>query len=144
MLLTHKKPELSATQRDDGVMALNAISGRHVSRTANGKADGHEAMHPGEQREDAQVMWDVGEASDEEDEGATLTARPESLGKAGHGEEGEHLITSSNDDGDDTHTRTVATDGRWQTRRRSTSNVLRQDDDQDRDDGDGFGAFADA
>ncbi|KAH9994928.1 hypothetical protein BJV74DRAFT_341485 [Russula compacta] len=147
VLLTHKKPEPSTAQRDgDSGVALNAISGRHVSRTANGKTDGHEGVHPGEQREDSQIMWDVGEASDEEDEGATLTTRPESLGKASHGEEGEHLMTSSNDDGDDTHTRTVATDGRprRQTRHRSTSNVLRQDDEEDRDDRDGFGAFADA
>ena len=140
VLLTHKKPESSTTQRD-GSIALNALPGRQMPRTADDKADGHEGVHPGDRGEDGQVMWDVGEASDDEDESTIVTPRFESLGKAGHGEEGEHLMTSSHDDGDDTQTRTATLDGRRPTRRRSTSSVLRRDDDQGRDDADGFGAF---
>jgi magnesium transporter len=45
VLLTHKKPEPSTTQRDGGI-ALNAIPGRHVSRTGGGKTEGHDEMHP--------------------------------------------------------------------------------------------------
>ena len=138
VLLTHKKPESPTTQRDGGI-AMNALSGRQIPRTADDKADGHEGVHSGDHGEE--VMWDVGEASDDEDESTTVTPRFESLGKASHGEEGEHLMTSSHDDGDDTQARTAAIDGARRTRRRSTSSVLRRDKDQDRDDADGFGAF---
>jgi hypothetical protein len=133
VLLTHKKPEPSTAQRD-GSIAMNALSGRQMPLTADGKADGHEGVHSGDHGEDDQVMWDVGEASDEEDELATAKPRFDGLGKASHGEEGEHLMTSSHDDGDNAH-------GRRPTRRRSTSSVLRRDNNQVRDDGDGFGAF---
>ena len=141
VLLTHKKPEPSTMPRDG--IALNALSGRQMPRAADDKTDGHEGVHPGDHGEDGQVMWDVGEASDEEDEPTTLTPRFESLGKASHGEEGEHLMTPSHDDGDDMHARmaTATIDGRRPTRRRSSSSVLQRDNDQDRDDGDGFGAF---
>jgi magnesium transporter len=137
VLLTHKKPEPSTMQRDGGI-AMNALSGRQIPRAADGKADGNEGVVHGE---DDQVMWDVGEASDEEDEPTTAKPRFDSVAKASHGEEGEHLMISSHDDGDDSHTRTATMGGRRPTRRRSTSSVLRRDDDQDRDDGDGFGAF---
>jgi hypothetical protein len=139
VLLTHKKPEPSTTQRDGGI-ALNAIPGRHVSRTGGGKAEGHDEMHPEDHLEDGQALWDVGEASDEEDERTTLpTARKG--GKGNYGEEGEHLMTASHDD-DDTHTHATTTNGQRHTRRRSSSSILRRDNDRDRDDGDGFGAFA--
>lgn len=133
VLLTHKKPESSATPRDGGI-ALNAIPGRQIPRTADDKAGGHEDLLPDDHGEDGQAVWDVGEASDDEDESTTVTPRFESLGKVSHGEEGEHLMTSSHEDGDDTQSRRP-------TRRRSTSSVLRRDNDQDRDDADGFGAF---
>jgi hypothetical protein len=141
VLLTHKKPEPSTMQRDGGI-AMNALSGRQTPRAADGKADGNEGVHSGEDGEDDRVMWDVGDASDEEEDELT-TAKPrfDSLTKASHGEEGEHLMISSHDDGDDSHIRTATMGGRRPTRRRSTSSVLRRDDDQDRDDGDGFGAF---
>ena len=142
VLLTHKKPEPSTIQRDGGI-AMNALPGRQIPRAADGKADadGSEGVHSGSHGEDDQVMWDVGEASDEEDELTTAKPRFDSLAKASHGEEGEHLMISSHDDGDDSHTRTATMGERRPTRRRSTSSVLRRDDDQDRDDGDGFGAF---
>lgn len=143
VLLTHKKPEPSTTQRDGGI-AMNALSGRQIPRTADDKAEGHEGVHPGDHGEDGQVMWEVGEASDDEDDSTTVTSRFESLGKASHGEEGEHLMTSSHDDGDDTQARTAAIDGGRRTRRRSTSSVLRRDKDHDRDDADEFGAFGGA
>jgi hypothetical protein len=139
VLLTHKKPEPSTTQRDGGV-GLDAIPGRHVPRTGGGKTTGHDEMHPEDHLEDGQALWDVGEASDEEDERTTLAPRLESGGDGSYGEEGEHLMTASHDD--DTHTYGTTTKGRRQTRRRSSSSILRRDDDQDRDDGDGFGAFA--
>jgi hypothetical protein len=138
VLLTHKKPEPSNTQRDGGI-ALDAIPGRHVPRTGGGKTD---EMHPEDHLEDGQALWDVGEASDEEDdERTTLAPRLESGGKGNYGEEGEHLMTASHDD-DDMHTDVTTTNGRRQTRRRSSSGKLRRDNDEDRDDGDGFGAFA--
>ena len=140
VLLTHKKPEPSTAQRDGGI-ALNAIPGRRVPRTGGGKAEGHDEMHSEDHLEDGQAFWDVGEASDEEDEHTTLAPRLESGGKGSYGEEGERLMTASHDD-DDTHTHTTTTNGRRQTRRRSSSSILRRDDDQDRDDRDGFGAFA--
>ncbi len=140
VLLTHKKPEPSTTQRDGGI-ALNAIPGRR--RTSDGKTEGHDEMLPEDRGEDGQALWDVGEASDEEDERATPTPRPESGGKWSYGEEGEHLMTGSHDDGDDTRAHATTTNGRRQTRRRSSSSTLQRDDDgQDREDGDGFGAFA--
>jgi magnesium transporter len=135
VLLTHKKPEPSTTQRDGGI-ALNAIPGRQIPRAADGKADGLEGGHPEDHDEDGHTLWDVGEASDEEDERTTLTPRLES-GKGSYGEEGEHLITTSRDD------EVGTTGGRRQTRRRSSSSILHRDDDQDRD-RDGFGAFAGA
>ena len=128
VLLTHKKPEPSSAQRDSGI-ALNAIPGRRIPRTADGKTEGHEGV-PEDHGEDGQTLWDVGEASDEEDESITLTPRGV---KGSYGEEGEHLMTASGDDDDTTH-------GRRQTRRRSSSGVLRED----RDDEDGFGTFAGA
>jgi len=140
VLLTHKKPEPSTTQRDGGI-APSAIPGRQVPRTGGGKTEGHDEMHPEDHLEDGQALWDLGEASDEEDELTRLAPRLESGGKRNYGEDGEHLMTASHDD-DDTHTHATTTNGRRQTRRRSSSSVLRRDDDQDRDDGDGFGAFA--
>jgi magnesium transporter len=139
VLLTHKKPEPSTTQRDGGI-PLNAIPGRRVPRTGRDKTEGHDEMHPEDRGEDGQALWDVGEASDEEDEGTTLAPRlEESGGKGSYGEEGEHLMTASLDD-NDTHTHTTTTNGRQHTRRRSSSSILHRD--QDRDDGDGFGAFS--
>ena len=139
VLLTHKKPEPSTIQRDGG-FALNAIPGRRVPRTGGGKTDGHDEMHPEDQGEDGQAFWDVGEVSDEEEERTTLTARLESGGE-NYGEEGEHLMTASRDD-DDTHTHATTTDGRRPTRRRSSSSIWPRDDDQGRNGGEGFGAFA--
>ena len=133
VLLTHKKPEPSTTQRDSGI-ALNAIPGRRVPRAGGDKTEANDEMHPEDHVEDGQALWDVGEASDEEDEDTVLTARPESGGKGDYGEEGEHLITASHDD-DDTHTHTTTRNGRRQTRRRSSSSILHRDDD-------GFGEFA--
>jgi len=138
VLLTHKKPEVSAHR--DGI-ALNPISGQRLPRTADDKTDGREGMHPEDHAEDdGQAMWDVGEASDDEDERTTSAPRLESRGKAGDGEEGEHLMTS-HDDGDDSHTLAVVPGERRPARRRSTSSVLRQ---EGRDEEDGFGAFAGA
>lgn len=133
VLLTHKKPEPSTTQRD-GVIALNAVPGRQIPRTADGKTEGLEGGHPEDHDEDDQTLWDVGEASDEEDEHTTPTPRLES-GKGSYGEEGERLMTTSRDDEGGT------TGGRRQTRRRSSSSILHRDDGQDRDE---FGAFAGA
>jgi magnesium transporter len=132
VLLTHKKPEPSATQRDG--IALDALPGRRVPRTGSDKTEGHDEMHPEDHLEDGQALWDVGEASDEEDEGTVLTPRPESGGKGNYGDEGEHLMTASHDD-DDTHTHAATTNGRRLTRRRSSSIILHRDDD-------GFGDFA--
>jgi hypothetical protein len=141
VLLTHKKPEPSTMQRDS-VIALNSISGRQIPHTTDGKSDEHEGLHPEDHGEDGEVMWDVGEASDEEDEGTTLTPRLEGL-EANHGEEGVHLISSR--DGDDAYTQMAPTGGRRPTRRRSTSSTLRRDNNQDdANDGDGFGAFTGA
>ena len=140
VLLTHKKPEASTTQRDGGI-AVNAIPGRPVPRTGGGKTQGRDEMHPEDHLEDGQALWDVGEASDEEDERTSLAPRLESGSKRNYSEEGEHLMTASHDD-DDTHIHATTTNGRRQTRRRSSSSILRRDDDQDRDEGDGFGAFA--
>jgi hypothetical protein len=134
VLLTHKKPEPSTTQRDGGIV-LNPIPGRHVPLTGGNKTEGHDEMHPEDHVEDGQALWDVGEASDEEDEGTTLTPRLESGGKGDYGEEGERLMTASHEDDDDTHTHATTTNGRRQTRRRSSSSILRRDDD-------GFGDFA--
>ncbi|KAI0268675.1 hypothetical protein BC834DRAFT_1018817 [Gloeopeniophorella convolvens] len=145
VLLTHKKPEPPPSQRDGGI-ALNAVSGRQVPRKVDGKAEEHEGLrgeeHNGGPAEE--VVWDVGEASDEEDEHGRLTPRPEGLAKAGHGEEGEHLMSSSHDDDDDAHPRVTAPNGSPQTRRRSTSSVMRRDKGGSKDDGDDFGEFADA
>ncbi len=132
VLLTHKKPEPSTTQRDGGIV-LNAIPGRHVPRAGGDKSEGHDEMHPEDQGEDGQSLWDVGEASDEEDEGTTPTSRLDSGGKGDYGEEGEHLMKASHDD-DDMHTHATTTNGRRQTRRRSSSSILRRVDD-------GFGDF---
>ena len=144
VLLTHKKPEPSTTQHDGGI-ALNAIPGRRVPRTGGGKTEGHDEMHPEDHLEDGQALWDLGEASDEEDEHTMLAPRLDSGGKGSYGTEGERLMTASHDDDDDdAHTHATTTDGRRQTRRRSSSSILRRDDDQDRYDRDGFGAFADA
>ncbi|KAI9442358.1 hypothetical protein H4582DRAFT_2096336 [Lactarius indigo] len=118
VLLTHKKPEPAASQRDGGI-AMNAIPGRQDS---------------------SQVVWDVGEASDDEDEHVKLTPRPEGLANAGHGEEGERLMSPTLDDGDNAHLHT-ATNGRPLARRRSTSTLQRRDKDED---GDGFGDFTGA
>jgi magnesium transporter len=143
VLLTHKKPEPSTTQRDGGI-ALNAIPGRHISRTSDGKIEGHDEMHSEDHGEEGQALWDVGDASDEEDEDTTPTPRLESGRKGSYGEEGEHLMTASPDDGDDTPTHATITGGRRHTRRRSSSSILRRNDDRDRDGADGFGAFVDA
>src|ERR1700761_5855941 len=98
VLLTHKKPEPSTTQRDGGI-ALNAIPGRQIPRTAaDDKTDGHEGVHSEDHIDDGEALWDVGEASDEEDEHTTLTPRLESGGKSGYGEEGERLMTAPRDD----------------------------------------------
>lgn len=140
VLLTHKKPEPSTIQRDGGFV-LNAVPGRCVPRTGGGKTEGHDEMHPEDQGEDGQAFWDVGEVSDEEEERTTLTARLESGGNGNYGEEGEHLMTASRDD-DDTHTHATTTDGRRPTRRRSSSSIWPRDDDQGRNGGEGFGAFA--
>jgi hypothetical protein len=140
VLLTHKKPEPSTTQRD-GEITSNAIPGRHVPRTGGGKTAGHDEMDREDDLEDGQALWDVGEASDEEDERTMLAPRLESGGKGNYGAGGEHLMTVSHDD-DDTHTHATTTNGRRQTRRRSSSSILHRDDDRDKDDGDGFGAFA--
>jgi len=86
VLPAHKKPEPSTTQHDGGI-ALNAIPGRRVPRTGGDKAETHDEMHPEGPVEDGQALWDVGEASDKEDEGTALTARPESGGKGDYGEE---------------------------------------------------------
>jgi magnesium transporter len=142
VLLTHKKPEPTSTQREAG-MALNIISGRQIPRTADGKTDGHGGVDIEDQGEDSGQVWDVGEASDEEDENIAPTPRPQSLAEAGRGEEGEHLMAVSADDGDDMRSHTAATDRRPQARRRSTSSVMHLDNnDKDGDDGDGFGDFA--
>jgi hypothetical protein len=130
VLLTHKKPEPSTTQRDGGI-ALNSIPGRRVPRTGVDKAEGHGEMHPDDHVEDGQALWDVGEASDEEDEDTTPTPRPESGGNGDYGEEGERLIKASHD----THTHATTTNGPRPTRRRSSSSTLHRDDD-------GFGDFA--
>jgi magnesium transporter len=123
VLLTHKKPESTSAQHESGI-ALNAVSGRQIPRTTtDGKTDGEDQ---------GQVMWDVGEASDEEDE----TPRPQGLAEASHGEEGERLMAASHDDGEDI---LVATDRRPPARRRSTSSVLGRDHRDDRDE---FGDFA--
>ena len=146
VLLTHKKPEPRNTQRDGGI-ALNAIPGRQVPRTLDGKTDEIEgSLVEGRGEDSSQVVWDVGEASDDEDEHAKLTPRPESLAKVGHGEEGEHLMSSTLDDGDNAHLHTIpgATDGRPVTRRRSTSTLQPRDKDENEDDRDGFGDFAGA
>ncbi|KAI0305570.1 hypothetical protein B0F90DRAFT_1808800 [Multifurca ochricompacta] len=124
VLLTHKKPEPAATQREGGI-AMNAIPGRQVSRTADGKTDGHGSLHTDDHNGDpGQVVWD--------------------LAKTNHGEEGEHLMASPLDDRDDTHSHTVVTNGRPQTRRRSTSSVVRRDKVKNGDDEDGFGDFSGA
>jgi hypothetical protein len=137
VLLTHKKPEPSTTPRDGGI-ALNAIPGRHIPRTAaDDKTEGHDEADSEDHVEDGQALWDVGEASDDEDERTTLTPRLESGGKGSYGEEGEHLMTASRDD---ENALATTTNGRRQTRRRSSSSILHRDD-QDRDDRDGFGAF---
>lgn len=143
VLLTHKKPESPSAQRDG--IALNAVPNRQIPRTIDGKADGHEDVDIEEQGEEQEpVVWDVGDVSDEEDADIMPASRPQSLAEASHGEEGELLMASSPDDGDDMHSHTAATDGRPQTRRRSSSSVLRRDNDKDRDDEDGFGDFAGA
>ena len=136
VLLTHKKPEPSTTQRDGGI-ALNAIPGRQIPRTADGKTEGLEGVHPEDHDEDDQTLWDVGEASDDEDELTTLAPRLEN-GKDTYGEEGESLMTTSRDD------EVGTTNGRRHPRRRSSSSILHRDDSQDRDDKDGFGTFAGA
>jgi magnesium transporter len=136
VLLTHKKPESTSTQHESGI-ALNAVSGRQLPRTTtNGKTDGYEGEDQGEDQ--GQVVWDVREASDEEDENLAKP-RHQGLAEANHGEEGEHLMAASHDDGDDMQ---VATDRRVPARRRSTSSVLRRDNDKDREDRDEFGDFA--
>lgn len=133
VLLTHKKPEPSTAQRDGGIV-LDAVPGRHVPRTGGGKTEGHDEIHPEDDMEDGQALWDVGEASDEEDEVTTPIPRVESGSKGEYGEEGEHLMTATHDD-DDAHAHATTTNGRRQTRRRSSSGILRRDDD-------GFGDFA--
>ena len=130
VLLTHKKPEPSTTQRDGGI-ALNGTSGRHVPRTGSGKTEGHDEMHPEDHGEDSQALWDVGEVSDEEEESATPSPRLESGNNGKYGEEGERLIRASHDNG----THATTTHGRRQSRRRSSSSILRRDDD-------GFGTFS--
>ncbi|KAH9978791.1 hypothetical protein BGW80DRAFT_1134172, partial [Lactifluus volemus] len=66
VLLTHKKPESTSTHHESGI-ALNAVSGRQIPRTTtDGKTDGYEGEDQGEDQ--GQVVWDVGDASDEEDE----------------------------------------------------------------------------
>ena len=144
MLLTHKKPEPAAAQRDGGI-AMNAIPGRQVPRTLDGKIDESEGPLVEDRGEDSsEVMWDVGEASDDEDEHVKLTPRPESLANAGHGEEGEHLMSSALDDGDNAQLLTgpEPTNGRPMARRRSTSTL--QGRDKDEDERDGFGDFTEA
>lgn len=143
MLLTHKKPEPAAAQRDG--IALNAIPGRQIPRTLDGKIDESEGSLVEDRGEDpSQVMWDVGEASDDEDEHVKLAPRPEGLANVGHGEEGEHLMSSTLDDGDNArlHTGPEPTNGRPLARRRSISTLQRRDKDED--DRDGFGDFAEA
>jgi magnesium transporter len=136
VLLTHKKPESTSTHHESGI-ALNAVSGRQIPRTTtDGKTDGYEGEDQGEDQ--GQVVWDVGDASDEEDESLT-TPRPQGLAQASHGEEGEHLIAASHEYGDDLQ---VATNRQPPARRRSTSSVLRRDNDKDRDERDEFGDFA--
>jgi hypothetical protein len=143
VLLTHKKPEPAAAQRDGGI-ALNAIPGRQIPRTLDGKIDESEGSLVEDRGEDpSEVMWDVGEASDDEDEPVKLTPRPEGLANAGHGEEGEHLMSPALDDGDNAHlSGPEPTNGRPLARRRSTSTLQRRDKDED--EGDGFGDFAEA
>jgi magnesium transporter len=142
VMLTHKKPESISTQRESGI-ALDATSGRQIPRTADGKTNSHEGVDIEDQSEDrGPVVWDVGEASDEEDEDITPTPQLQSLAEASRGEEGEHLMAVSPDDEDDMRSRTAANDRLPQTRRRSSSSVLRRDNDKDRDDGDEFGDFA--
>lgn len=143
VLLTHKKPEPAAAQRDG--IALNAIPGRQIPRTLDGKIDESEGSLVEDRGEDpSQVMWDVGEASDDEDEHVKLAPRPEGLANVGHGEEGEHLMSSTLDDGDNArlHTGPEPTNGRPLARRRSISTLQRRDKDED--DRDGFGDFAEA
>lgn len=142
VLLTHKKPENPAAQQGIPLSAAPTSA-----RKAEPK-DGVESERAG-LRGDAptEVVWDVGNASDEEDEHeveageATPRAEPSRV-QVHAGEEGVSLMGKAVDDEEEdapvippglTPERTLP------TRRRSASNTTKGSDDEDE-----YGAFKDA
>ncbi|KZV69531.1 hypothetical protein PENSPDRAFT_753281 [Peniophora sp. CONT] len=142
VLLTHKKPENPAAQQGIPLSAAPTSA-----RKAEPK-DGVESERAG-LRGDAptEVVWDVGNASDDEDEHegeageATPRAEPSRV-QVHAGEEGVSLMGKAADDDEDdapvvppglSPSRTLP------TRRRSASNTTKGSDDEDE-----YGAFKDA
>ncbi|KAI0051182.1 hypothetical protein FA95DRAFT_1554753 [Auriscalpium vulgare] len=145
VLLTHKKPEPGPARdpHTHGGIALSAVprSPRPGPKTVDGKGAGE---HEGLRGEDGaeEVMWDVGEASDDEDDNLA-TARPATplsprpRVQEHSGEEGRHLMSDAHED-DDAHAHVAsARAGPPLGRRRSASSALRQSLDEE----DEFGAF---
>ncbi|KZT26776.1 hypothetical protein NEOLEDRAFT_1177356 [Neolentinus lepideus HHB14362 ss-1] len=66
VLLTHKKPE---PKRPAGATRLSSIpSGRRTVKKAKGDAEEEEGLRPEGDVENQEVVWQVGDASDDEDE----------------------------------------------------------------------------
>ncbi|THH18788.1 hypothetical protein EW146_g2254 [Bondarzewia mesenterica] len=134
ILLTYKKPDKAASQRDGGI-PLSAVPGGPVPKKSDGKvvAGDEESDRAGLSGENGEVMWDVGEASDDEGE-ANTPPRPQTH----TGEEGIHLMTSVNDDDDESQLVSDARPG-VQSRRRSASSVMRHREESGADE---FGEFS--
>ncbi|KAI0063590.1 hypothetical protein BV25DRAFT_395159 [Artomyces pyxidatus] len=142
VLLTHKKPEPTGPARDPHGIPLSAVPGaRAQPKPTDGKAQTGEREGLRDE-EEGEVVWDVGEASDDEEDGP-VTARPAapSASRPEHaGEEGMHLMSLAHEEEDGLH---PMASGRPdpQGRRRSSSAAMRRDGD---DEADEFGAFAEA
>lgn len=142
VLLTHKKPENPAAQ--PGI----PLSAAPISNRKAEAKDGTDNERGG-LREDAptEVVWDVGNASDEEDEHESgeseVTPRAEPSRRQEHaGEEGVSLINKNADDEDEDAPVIppgLSPDRPLPTRRRSASHTTRGSADEDE-----YGAFKDA
>ena len=139
VLLTHKKPEKPAPPQGIPLSAAPASARKAEAKDGtDGERDGLRGDAPSE------VVWDVGSASDEEDEHeaepgeATPRAEPSRIQRHA-GEEGVSLMGKTADDEDDDAPVVppgLNTERPMPTRRRSASNTTKGSDDEDE-----YGAF---
>jgi hypothetical protein len=139
VLLTHKKPEAASTGR----LGLAVRKYKHkakqsdtkalVNRQVDGEEEGQSLRRSEEGNgETAEELWEVGEASDDEDEPNSSTRLQRTPTTAG-GEEGVGLMIRDHEE--DAHELV-------HERPRAGSTLSRRASDPFRDESDGFGEFA--